>query len=86
MSLNFSIDLSEATFGDLEALVDAARAVGVDKRAPLDLEGETLTLEAEARTPGRPAPAPREPKQPQLGDAAIRSVIDILSGRLDPPR
>lgn len=81
MAVNFSVDLSSATFSDLAALVEAARVAGVDKRAPVTVEGTTLQLKVE---PGSTTVAPAQ--APQLGDTAIRSVIDILSGKLEPPR
>ncbi|WP_066526534.1 hypothetical protein [Corynebacterium bouchesdurhonense] len=95
MAINLSIDLADATFADLVALVDAAHAAGVERSAPLELDGEQLTLAVE---PGaaKPAAAPQTPRGsdgegghrplPQLGDAAIRSVVDILTGRQEPPR
>ncbi|AGF72985.1 hypothetical protein [Corynebacterium halotolerans] len=107
MSVQLSIDLSDATFADLRALVDAARTAGVDSRARLELEDTTLIVTADGTT--RPEPEPeildrdrdrgrgtstgrnqRPAWDPtmghQLGDAAIRSVIDILTGRQEPPR
>ncbi|WP_165164183.1 hypothetical protein [Corynebacterium qintianiae] len=88
MAMNLSIDLDNGTFADLAALVEAARVAGVDKRAALKLDGTTLTLkvDAAAAVPSRTKPAARESGTAPLGDAAIRSVIDILSGRLEPPR
>lgn len=94
MAVNLSIDLDNATFADLVALVEAARAAGVDTRAPLALEGSSVSLRvAEPAAAGRAVPerqpakhSAREAHGAPLGDAAIRSVIDILSGRLDPPR
>ena len=99
MAVNLTVDLDNATFADLVALVEAARVAGVDKRAKLELEDTTLHVSVEPSAPGahspgaqaaggyaaqRP-PAPHSPL-PQLGDAAIRSVIDILTGRQEPPR
>ena len=62
------------------ALVEAARVAGVDKRARIELEDTTLHIKVEPSAPGA------APQVPQLGDAAIRSVVDILTGRQEPPR
>ena len=102
MAVNLTVDLENATFADLVALVEAARVAGVDKRAKLELEDTTLHVTVEPGAPGAQMPqgphgsaggfgGPRPPATPhsplpQLGDAAIRSVIDILTGRQEPPR
>lgn len=94
MAINLSIDLANATFADLVALVDAAHAAGVERATTLELDGEQLTLAVEpAAELGAPAPRPRGGEAegghrplPQLGDTAIRSVVDILTGRQEPPR
>lgn len=99
MSLSLSIDLSDATFADLRALVDAARTAGVQDNVKLELEDTTLLVTADAserdevsHTPTGERSRPESPRSPfggqggQIGDAAIRSVIDILTGRQDPPR
>ncbi|MCG7254592.1 hypothetical protein CKJ85_03975 [Corynebacterium sp. NML 150383] len=92
MAVHFSIDLTDATYADLVALVEGARVAGVDKRAALHLEDTTLSLEVEPevraeRGAARGEHAPATGGQlPQLGDAAIRSVVDILTGRQEPPR
>ncbi|TVX79269.1 hypothetical protein [Corynebacterium sp. NML180780] len=88
MAVHFSIDLTDATYADLVALVEGARVAGVDKRAALHLEDTTLSLEVEPEVRaerGEHAPATGG-QLPQLGDAAIRSVVDILTGRQEPPR
>lgn len=85
MAVHFSIDLNDATFADLVALVEGARVAGVDKHARLELEDTTLTLEVEPDT-RRATTTRTEAQLPQLGDAAIRSVVDILTGRQEPPR
>ena len=106
MSLSLSIDLTNATFADLRALVDAARTAGVNDSIRLELEDTTLIVTAAdtadrvevvdapaGENTTRPEP-PRGPFSPgswagsggQIGDAAIRSVIDILTGRQEPPR
>src|SRR5699024_2058369 len=46
MSLSLSIDLSDATFADLRALVDAARTAGVSDDVRLELEDTTLLVTA----------------------------------------
>lgn len=84
-----TINLNDATFADLVALVDAARVAGVDPKTALELDGETLSLTVQpgARTaePVREKPE-RDRAIAPLGDAAIRSVVDILTGRQEPPR
>ncbi|MDO5669132.1 MAG: hypothetical protein Q4G50_03930 [Corynebacterium sp.] len=99
MSLSLSIDLNNATFADLRALVDAARTAGVQDSVKLDLEDTTLLVTADAAerdevssSAAGERPRPEPPRSPfggqgsQIGDAAIRSVIDILTGRQEPPR
>ena len=89
MAVHFSIDLNDATYADLVARVEGARVAGVDKQARLNLEDTTLSLEVEPDTrrgttrTEHPTPGGQ---LPQLGDAAIRSVVDILTGRQEPPR
>lgn len=88
MAVNMTIDLNDATFADLVALVDAARVAGIDPTTKLDLNETTLGISVEPTTPRR-ASAPEQAKDrtvPPLGDAAIRSVVDILTGRQDPDR
>lgn len=108
MAVSLSIDLTDATFSDLEALVDAARTAGVTADVELVLEDTTLIVTVD-ETADRPvAPETVEDPRPQsgdvrpprpsfsspgwggqagpIGDAAIRSVIDILTGRQEPPR
>ncbi len=84
-----TINLDDATFSDLVALVKAAEVAGIDKRAPLTLEGSELSISV--TTPGVTVLGSdqsnnRTTPQPNIGDAAIRSVIDILTGRQEPPR
>lgn len=88
MAVNMTIDLTEATFADLVALVDAARVAGVDPKTAIELDGETLSLTVEPTTRTRaPEAAPEKDRTvAPLGDAAIRSVMDILTGRQEPPR
>lgn len=108
MAVSISIDLTDATFADLRALVDAARTAGVSDDVSVVLEDSTLIVTAddttervevvdapsENRTPRPDTPGPRSPfgtghwggQGGQIGDAAIRSVIDILTGRQEPPR
>lgn len=109
MAVKMTIDLTDASFADLVALVDAARVAGVERQTPLELEGSALTIAVEpvsaasagaavdtpaqaASTSAGPQPGSRGASDaahrplPQLGDAAIRSVVDILTGRQEPPR
>ncbi|AWB84403.1 hypothetical protein C3E79_07835 [Corynebacterium liangguodongii] len=77
--------MGTATFADLAALVDAARAAGIDAQAPISLRDGALGVEVEAAQgvdkQAKPAPHARP-----LGDAALRSVIELLSERAEPPR
>ncbi|MDO5511416.1 hypothetical protein [Corynebacterium sp.] len=103
MAVSLSIDLSNATFADLRALVDAARTAGVTDTAQVQLEDTTLLITSDdtaKRSEACDTPTPRNEHPPrgpfgpgnwpgqggQIGDAAIRSVIDILTGRQEPPR
>lgn len=101
MPVSLSIDLADATFSDLRALVDAARTAGISDDTKLELEDTTLIATAEDTTDrievvDPPAAGPRPPRPDHgprwgsqsgpIGDAAIRSVIDILTGRQEPPR
>lgn len=88
MAVNMTIDLNDATFSDLVALVDAARVAGVDPATRLVHDGGTLAISVEpgARPARREATPERERTIAPLGDAAIRSVVDILTGRQEPPR
>lgn len=98
MALNLSIDLQDATFGDLVALIRAAQAAGVDNASRVELEDSTLLVNISAPAVGTAsAPAAAAPESsgrhsrpheplPALGESAIRSVIDILTGRQEPPR
>lgn len=99
MALNLSIDLQDATYGDLVALVDAARAAGIDNASVLELEGSTLKLSVTAPSVGVARRAPRDTAVsgtsglsgfedrlvPTLGENAVRGIMDILTGRQDPP-
>ncbi|WP_087117754.1 hypothetical protein [Corynebacterium urinipleomorphum] len=91
MALKLSIDLQDATYGDLVALVDAARAAGVDNATALELDGSTLTLAVAAPMVGGARRAPRDTSGfddrvvPTLGENAVRGIMDILTGRQDPP-
>ena len=100
MAVQISIDLEHATFADLVALVDAARVAGVTPDTELELADSTLSIAVEPesadahqhRVPERTheehttVSTPGSSALPQLGDAAIRSVVDILTGRQEPPR
>lgn len=91
MALNLSIDLQDATYGDLVALVDAARAAGVDNAAALELDGSTLKLSVAAPSVGVARRVHRDTSGfedrvvPTLGENAVRGIMDILTGRQDPP-
>ena len=98
MSLTLSIDLGDATFADLSAVIAAAQAAGVKPDTQLELVDGALQItvdepagkktsslaesarhrESEAKSGGT---SRREP----IGEAAIKSVIDILTGRQEPP-
>lgn len=86
MAMTLSLDLDGATVADLEAVLAAARAGGIGKHAPVTLDGTVLTLNISApSTTQAPAanPTPTGGAHP-VGEAAIRSVIDILTGRQSP--
>ncbi|WP_211272771.1 hypothetical protein [Corynebacterium phocae] len=98
MALSLRLDLEKATIADLEALLAAARSGGADGGSEVSLDGTQLVIDADtagAPRPAQPATA-REPESPAsksdsfrdavapVGDAAIRTVIDILSGRQNP--
>lgn len=104
MAVNLSIDLNDATYGDLVALVDAARTAGADSATSLELDGTTLKVSVAApsvsmarRDDERAARYTRDPRQvrdtvgfddrvlPVLGENAVRGIMDILTGRQDPP-
>lgn len=90
MSLNLSLDLSDASLAELSALLSAARAAGAQQNNELRIEGTVLTIEI-AQPEDKPAPQhPRaegrgRPERP-LGESTIRSIIDALNDRIDPPR
>lgn len=91
MSISLTINLDDATFSDVVALVNAAEAAGVTPVTQLKLDGNVLSLtvsnpkaEAAPAAPGGASPS-TSPVQ-GVGDAAIRSVIDILTGKQEPPR
>ncbi len=85
MAVNISIDLEDATFADLVAMVEAAKIAGIDPGERVDLDGATLQISVEPkRDTTAAAPTPEKRDLPQLGDAAIRSVVDILTGRQVP--
>lgn len=105
MAVSLSIDLSDASFADLRALVDAARTAGVADDVTLELEDTTLIVTVDNTAervevvdpPREERTRPEPPRGPfstgnwaghtgPIGDAAIRSVIDILTGRQEPPR
>lgn len=97
MALHLSIDLQDATFGDLVAMIRAAQAAGVDNASRVELEDTTLLVNVAApavsaasavTTPDESAGRHSRTQDPlpTLGENAIRSVIDILTGRQEPPR
>ena len=93
MAVQISIDLDNATFADLVALVDAARVAGVTPDTELELADSTLSIAVEPgttdahqqRVPERTregegpttVSTPGSSALPQLGDAAILSLIHI---------
>lgn len=89
MALNLTINLEEATYSDLVALVKAAEVAGATKHTPLVLEGTELSIDVTTQGTtllGSSSSEHRGGPQSNIGDAAIRSVIDILTGRQEPPR
>ncbi|WPF65502.1 MULTISPECIES: hypothetical protein [unclassified Corynebacterium] len=86
MALQLSLDLHGATLSDLEALVAAARSAGAQGSSAIDVDTHNGVLSVRAQAPRRTPPsAPRE-EISGVGEAAVRSVIDILTGRQEPPR
>lgn len=113
MALNLSIDLEDATFADLTALVRAAQVAGVDNASRIELEDTTLIITSTTPAIGAAGASGAAESStgrhsrshdpfgfdgidgrdrhddrvlPVLGENAIRSVIDILTGRQEPPR
>ena len=76
-----------------------ARAAGIDNASVLELEGSTLKLSVTAPSVGVARRAPRDTAVsgtsglsgfedrlvPTLGENAVRGIMDILTGRQDPP-
>ena len=103
MAVNLSIDLNDATYSDLVALVDAARTAGADSATSLELDGTMLKVSVAApsvsmaRRDDAAARYTRDARQardtpgfedrvlPVLGENAVRGIMDILTGRQDPP-
>lgn len=89
MSLNLSLDLSDATLADLEALLAAARAAGCDPAAALSVEGTVMHVDvAKPRVHpdvSKPDTSRRTNLDRSTAESTIRSIIDALSERLDPP-
>ncbi|MFS0501509.1 hypothetical protein ACL1CX_02180 [Corynebacterium striatum] len=93
MSLNLSLGITTATLADLEAFLAAARAASATDDADLVLDGTHLRVDVSSPRAEKPqvetpqaTAHPRHSVERPLGDNAIRSIIDILSERLDPPR
>lgn len=99
MALQISLDLSAATFRDLSGFMDSARAAGAGADTVLKVEDDKLVITIEGPTihhrPDRSHQVvdedgrgvdERKPNFGPVGEQAIRSVIDILSGRQEPPR
>lgn len=99
MSLRISLPLEEATLADLESAVAAARAAGMGNRATIEVDAETTTLTITAGADSALTPdldawvrtstgsrAGHENGVAGIGEQAVRSVIDILTGRMEPPR
>ena len=89
MSLNLSLDLKDATLADLEAFLAAARAADSDPHAALSVDGTVMRVDVD-----KPRVRPVEPQKGAqqrsrvdrpVAEHTIRSIIDALSERLDPP-
>lgn len=89
MSLNLSLDLADATLADLEAFLAAARAANSDPKAELSVEGTVMRVDVDKPRvrPAEPQPdrRPRTVMDRPVAENTIRSIIDALSERLDPP-
>lgn len=102
MALSLSLDLHSATLDDLEAFLASARSAGMDGRTTVTAQGSTITVSTDApaastgaqETTLTPDPSERVRRVVGMpaevaggvGEAAVRSVIDILTGRQEPPR
>ena len=86
MALHLSLDLHGATLGDLEALVAAARSAGAESSSAIDVDTHEQVLHVRAHGLRRAAQGEPRTETSGVGEAAVRSVIDILTGRQEPPR
>ena len=88
MSLNLSLDLNDATLADLGAFLAAARAANGDPAAAVSVEGTVLRVDvAKPRvSPAEPKPRPRSGLDRPVAESMIRTIIDALSERREPPR
>ena len=95
MAVNLSIDLNDATYSDLVALVEAARTAGADSATSVELDGTTLKVSVAAPSVSMARRAQEHHARdnagfedrvmPVLGENAVRGIMDILTGRQDPP-
>lgn len=90
MALELSLDLQGATLGDLEAFVAAARSAGAQANSEITFAADdgvvSVRAQASRRTPHNVSPGAAREHVGGVGEAAVRSVIDILTGRQEPPR
>lgn len=86
MALHLSLDLHGTTLGDVEALVAAARSAGAQSSSVIDVDAEAGVLSVRAQAPRYASQDASRGEGSGVGEAAVRSVIDILTGRQEPPR
>lgn len=98
MELKLSLDLDGATLRDLQQFVATAENAGVQNSATLGVEGTVVHLETHSVQTPRTRTESQHPKGDDptptsefripgvVGEQAIRSVIDILTGKQEPPR
>ncbi|SQG65061.1 Uncharacterised protein [Corynebacterium renale] len=97
MELKLSLDLNDATLRDLQQFVATAENAGVQSGARLSLDGsvvhlhthsvqESLPKSSTSHKGTDPTPTSEFRIPGVVGEQAIRSVIDILTGKQEPPR
>ncbi|AKK11537.1 hypothetical protein [Corynebacterium uterequi] len=88
MAVMLRVDLANATFADLEAVVAAARVAGASTTTQVALDGSDLVVSVEGpATSSHPASAPTpseaQPQPPARGqevgaDAALKFIAHLL--------
>lgn len=101
MAIELRLDTANATLAEIEAFVAAARAAGASGADRVRRDGTQMVLDAAAvadkpreaprRSAGESAPAGQPlnlntERVAQVGDAAIRGLIEVLANRQEPGR